>query len=174
MGRARVKCTDRIWQENWSTPSWVVSVSDIIDSWVCVCGGGEDEDGGFQSQNGQHKNNMEINNFISSAGRWWSKLGAGALICQKYTGMCRFDGTLLSCSSAAPETHILHLASVIMPSVFRSKNSAFLGPFLSNFGKISAPNTLISAHIRSQDPSFRSVDPTSENPCDTYPKKQTN
>ena len=49
----------------------------------------------------------------------------------------------------------LHLVSVLMPSIFHfPQKSAFLGSFLSNFGKISAPNTLIVAKICSQDPSF--------------------
>ena len=49
----------------------------------------------------------------------------------------------------------LHLVSVLMPSVFCfSINLALLDPFLSDFGKISAPNTLIMTKIRSQDPSF--------------------
>ena len=56
----------------------------------------------------------------------------------------------------------------LLSPVFRfSKNSAFLGPFLSDFGKISAPNTLILPNICSHDPSFfkkkiYSVDPTLE------------
>ena len=38
----------------------------------------------------------------------------------------------------------LHLVSVLKPSVFCfSKNSAFFNPFLSDWGKISAPDTLI-------------------------------
>ena len=62
----------------------------------------------------------------------------------------RFSG-----SSATPEATFLHLMSVLMPSIFHFlKNSAFLGPFLSDFGKISAANTLILAKICSQDPSF--------------------
>ena len=42
--------------------------------------------------------------------------------------------------------------SVLMPSIFHFlKKSAFLGPFLSDFGEISALNTLILDKICSQD-----------------------
>ena len=50
---------------------------------------------------------------------------------------------------------VLHLVSVLMPFYFHfSKNSAFLGQFLSNFVRISAPNTLILAKICSQVPNL--------------------
>ena len=72
----------------------------------------------------------------------------------------------------------LHLVSVLMPSIFHFlKNSAFWGPSLSDFGKISTPNTLILAKICSWDPIFLrkkicSVDSTFENLCGTYPPKK--
>ena len=70
----------------------------------------------------------------------WEFGGGGALTCQRYTGMCRFDDPLFRL--------LLHF------SFFKKKKIAFLGPFLSDFGQISAPNTLILAKICSQDPSF--------------------
>ena len=62
-------------------------------------------------------------------------------------------------SSATPETHLFkNLVLVLIPSVFRVlKYLAFLGPFLSDFGKISAPNTLIVAKSCSQGPKKRSI-----------------
>ena len=65
----------------------------------------------------------------------------GALTCQRYTGMCRFDYPPFQ---AAPGTHLFTPSVSSYTSIFHFlKNSAFLGPFLSDFGKISAPNTLI-------------------------------
>ena len=70
---------------------------------------------------------------------------------------------LLRCSRSRPS--LLHLVSVLMPSVFRffffEKILAFLGSFLSDFGRISAPapNTLILAKICSQGPSFLRKNP---------------
>ena len=82
-------------------------------------------------------------------------------------------------SSAAPETHLFTPSVSFYALHFPFfKKLAFLGPFLSDFGKFSAPNTLILAKICSQDPSMlrkkiRSVDPTFENPCGTcLPKKK--
>ena len=61
----------------------------------------------------------------------------------------------LSGSSTAPEFHLFTPSSLLMPSIFCFlTNLAFLGSFLSDFGNISAPNTLILAKICSQDPSF--------------------
>ena len=75
--------------------------------------------------------------------------------------------------SAAPETHLFTPSVNFYALCFPfSKILAILGPFFSDFGKISAPTHL----IHSQDPSFLrkkicSVDPTFENPCGTYPQK---
>ena len=81
-------------------------------------------------------------------------------------------GPTFSGSSAAPETRYLLTPSVSSYAFRFSKNSTFLGTFFSDFGKISAPNTLMLAKFRSQDLSvyekIRSVDPTFENPCGTY------
>ena len=75
----------------------------------------------------------------------------GALTCQRYSGMCRFDDPPFQAPPPFQGPTFLHLVSVLMPSVVCfSKNSAFLGPFLSDFGKISAPNTLIWAKICTQ------------------------
>ena len=80
---------------------------------------------------------MEINKFHFIGGTVVEQVwGRGTLICQKY--MCRFEGPFFQ---AAPETHIFTPSvSYYAIRVRFSKNSAFLGPFLSNFGKISAPN----------------------------------
>ena len=117
---------------------------------------------------------MEINNFISSRGTVVEQVwGRG----RSYVRSIREYAALTApFYQAPPPLQRPTFYTQRQLSVFRLKNSAFLGPFLSNFGKISAPNTLISAQIRSQDPGFRSVDLTSENPCDTCPppKKKTN
>ena len=69
--------------------------------------------------------------------------------------MCHFDDPPFQAPPPLQRPTFLHLASVLMLSGFPfSKNSAFFGPFLSDFGKISAPNTLILAKICSPDPSF--------------------
>ena len=85
---------------------------------------------------------------------WSSRMGnpgaRGALTCQRYMGMCHFDDPPFLGSSTAPETH-LFIPSVSSYALHFLKNSAFLGPFFSDFGKISAPNTLILAKICSQD-----------------------
>ena len=67
-----------------------------------------------------------------------------------------------------------HLLSVNMPSLFRfrKKKIGIFRPISFDFCKISAPNTLILAKIRSQDPSFRSVDLTFENPWGSYPPRK--
>ena len=68
------------------------------------------------------------------------------------TGMCRFDDPF-SGPSAAPETHLFtpSVNSYALRFLFFEKKKKNLGPFLSNFGKISAPNTLILVKICFQD-----------------------
>ena len=63
-------------------------------------------------------------------------------------------------SSAAPETHLFtpSVSSYALRFPFFEKFS-ILGLLLSDFGKISAPNTLILAKICSQDPSFLRKNP---------------
>ena len=79
----------------------------------------------------------------------------GALTCQRYTDMCCFDIPPFQAPPPLQRPTLLLLVLVHMPSVFcLSENSAFLGPFVSDFGKISTSNTLILAKICSQDPTF--------------------
>ena len=68
--------------------------------------------------------------------------GGGGLTCQRYTGMCRFDDPLFRLLRRSRDPPCLHLVSVLMPSFLRNI-WRFLGSFLSDFGKILAPNTLI-------------------------------
>ena len=93
--------------------------------------------------------------------------------------VCAAFKTPFSGSSATPETHFftLGVSSYAFQFPFL-KNSAFLDPFYSDFGKISAPNTLILVKSCSKDHSFLrkkkicSVDPTFENLCGIYPPKK--
>ena len=93
--------------------------------------------------------------------------------------VCAALMTPFSGSSTAPETHFFTPISVSSYALlYLFLNSASLGPFLSDFGKISAPNT----HTNFDKNLFPvpllfkkkicSVDPTFENLCSTYPPKK--
>ena len=87
----------------------------------------------------------------------------GALM-SKYTGM--YTTPFFQAPPPLQRPTFSHLVSVNMPSLFcfRKKKIGIFRPISFDCCKISAPNTLILAKIRSQDPSFRSVDLTVENP----------